>query len=214
MTKSPARSIMTSAATFGSETSTTRSPARDSPTTSPCRRCVSTMNARGSAPSATATSSGGPGKSRGRRGGRALELLGELRGHVGDAPQRGGLHLERDGGEVADERGGIVAGRRRGRVGPLRSRGYDRRRTSPAARKAPSSPMDARALDDARRALVAPPVGRAPARLRVTPSARTSPRIQRRSRRWSYPPGRTPDCYPPRCRLRSEMPADRACDIR
>ena len=45
----------------------------------------------------------------GWRGGRALKLLGELRGYVGDALQRGGLHLQRDIGEFAEEGCGIVA---------------------------------------------------------------------------------------------------------
>ena len=61
LTNSSARSIMTSAATVGSETRTTRSPARERPTTSPWSRWVLTMNASGSAPSSTAASPAGPG---------------------------------------------------------------------------------------------------------------------------------------------------------
>ena len=68
------------------------------------------MNASGSAPSSTAASPAGPGgESLGWRGGRALKLLGELRGYIGDALQRGGLHLQRDIGEFAEEGCGIVA---------------------------------------------------------------------------------------------------------
>ena len=49
------------------------------------------------------------GESLGWRGGRALKLLGELRGYIGDALQCGGLHLHRDIGEFAEEGCGIVA---------------------------------------------------------------------------------------------------------
>ena len=162
LTKSPARSIMTSAATFGSETSTTRSPARDSPTTSPCRRCVSTMNARGSAPSATATSSGGPGEN--PAGGGAAARWSCLANCAGTSATPRSAAVCILSATVAKSRMNAAGSSPdAAAVASVRSvraaTGVERRRPR---EKRPRSPMDARALDDARRALVAPPVARAP----------------------------------------------------
>ena len=94
--------------------------------------------------------------------------------------------------------------RRRGRVGPLRSRGYDRASNVAGARE--------KRLESDGRALVGRDAARARRAAGRSRALRDSVWRHPRGHRLesndgraasSYPPGRTPDCYPPRCRLRS-----------